>query len=550
MPVYGGFFNSVSGDRKYDAEDMNTLFEGMVADGVFSAIGDVFVVSATTGMQVSIGSGKAFFLNSWVKNTADAFKTLSDSHSTYDRIDIVALDFDKSSGVRANTIVVVEGTPSGTPVPPTLSDTTTHLQVPLAHIYVDAAASFISQGKITNKVGTVDCPFITGLLDQVDIATLLTQWEADYNVWKAGIEADLDAIDTGDVFTELDAMRAQQTGVNLLINGDFQVNTGSTSEPTYEINDGKYPGIAELWGYLGVAGLSAQFALSRTTRTDGRKAYRIACATTKPSLAAGDHLRFVQEIEANYLGRLAKGFPNAKAMTLGFDFKSNLTGTFVVELYDNHNTFSISHAFNVAVADTWESFEWNIPKETGMKLTMNNTSGITVNFWLLAGTTYTGGGSLQTSWGVVQTNKRAYGQVNLASSTSNYIELSDVQLELGSVKSDYERVAHDVSLLRCQRYIERHSMFEFFVVATSTTTVVTIMVPLACRKRINNWSLTSSSIYLTDYPDSSTDKYLISGVVGGDYAHLKGAWTVSADTVTVGAVYPAVINDMTLNAQL
>ena len=168
MAVTSGFFNSVSGDRKYDAEDVNLFFDGILIAGVFSTIGDTLGVVPSTGLQIAVGSGKAWFLNSWLINSSDGFLTLSDADLTYDRIDIIAVDFDKTDLVRANSIIVVEGTPAGAPVPPTLIDTDTHLQMPLSHILVEANETVIQAGDITNKVGTVDCPFAVILANELE----------------------------------------------------------------------------------------------------------------------------------------------------------------------------------------------------------------------------------------------------------------------------------------------------------------------------------------------------------------------------------------------
>lgn len=167
MAIKSGFFNSEGGDRKYDAEDVNSFFGGVLVDGVLSTIGDIFLVSPSSGMQIVIGSGKAWFLKSWIENTSDAFLTLSGGDVTYDRIDIIALDFDKSDQVRLNNIIIVEGTPSGTPTPPSLINTSTHLQKPLAHILVEANETVIEAGDITIKVDTVDCPFSQGIVDLI-----------------------------------------------------------------------------------------------------------------------------------------------------------------------------------------------------------------------------------------------------------------------------------------------------------------------------------------------------------------------------------------------
>lgn len=167
MAINSGFFNSVGGDRMYDAEDINKFFTGVITDGVLSTIGDTLFVVESVAMQVAIGSGKAWFLNSWIENTSDAFRTLAASDPTYDRIDIIALDFDKSDQVRLNNIIIVEGTPASSPVPPTLIDAGTHLQKPLAHILVGTGVTAIYNADITIKVDTVDCPFSSGITDLI-----------------------------------------------------------------------------------------------------------------------------------------------------------------------------------------------------------------------------------------------------------------------------------------------------------------------------------------------------------------------------------------------
>ena len=167
MTVKSGFFNSIDGDRLYDAEDINSFFDGVIVDGVLSTIGDVFVVEATTGMQISVGSGKSWFLKSWLTNTAAKVLTLSTAHVSYSRIDIIALDFDKSESVRTNSIIVVEGTPAASPTIPALLNTTTHLQIPLAHILVGVGVTEIVQGNITDKIGTPECPFSQGIVDLI-----------------------------------------------------------------------------------------------------------------------------------------------------------------------------------------------------------------------------------------------------------------------------------------------------------------------------------------------------------------------------------------------
>ena len=65
-----GFFNSQNGDRKYNAEQMASIFDGLIKDGVYDTVGDIFAVTPGTGMQVRVGSGRAWFAHTWNNNDA------------------------------------------------------------------------------------------------------------------------------------------------------------------------------------------------------------------------------------------------------------------------------------------------------------------------------------------------------------------------------------------------------------------------------------------------------------------------------------------------
>ena len=48
MSVTSGFFDSINGDRKYNAEQMSSIFDGIVTDGVFQNIGEAFRVQSVS----------------------------------------------------------------------------------------------------------------------------------------------------------------------------------------------------------------------------------------------------------------------------------------------------------------------------------------------------------------------------------------------------------------------------------------------------------------------------------------------------------------------
>jgi hypothetical protein len=157
-----GFYDSVSSDRLYTARQFGQLFDGLIYDGVYEDYGDHFEVVEDSGMNILIKSGRAWFKSTWSLNDSNLSDTVPTADPLLPRIDIVYLEINLGSGVRANKIDIVTGTPASSPVPPTLTQSGDVWQYPLAHIYVGAGVTSISDANITNKMGTVDCPYVTG----------------------------------------------------------------------------------------------------------------------------------------------------------------------------------------------------------------------------------------------------------------------------------------------------------------------------------------------------------------------------------------------------
>ena len=183
MSVTSGFFNSLNGDRKYSAEQMAAIFDGVINDGVFANIGTVFSVTADTGNDVLVGIGRAWFNSTWVYNDAVLPITLDLSEVLLDRYDAVVIEINHSESVRAASIKVVKGTPSSNPQRPSMTNTSDVHQYPLAYIHREAGSGEIVQADITNMVGTSSCPYVTAILQVTNIDNVVAQWESQWDQW-------------------------------------------------------------------------------------------------------------------------------------------------------------------------------------------------------------------------------------------------------------------------------------------------------------------------------------------------------------------------------
>ena len=197
MSFASGFFNSVDHDRLYDATDISRLFDGLIRDGIFASIGDCMVVKQSNQMNVTVGTGRAWFNHTWSYNDALYPVTIPPSEILMDRIDAVVLEINSVESVRANSIKLIKGTPSSTPAKPALTNTKEVHQYPLAYVTVGKEVTSIRQADIENCVGTSACPFVTGILEVISIEQLIPQWKdilnrfveentANFNTWMNG----------------------------------------------------------------------------------------------------------------------------------------------------------------------------------------------------------------------------------------------------------------------------------------------------------------------------------------------------------------------------
>ena len=188
MALTSGFFNSKNHDRLYDATQISTLFEGLINDGVYQGVGNIFKVSASNGMNITVDTGRAWFNNTWTRNDALIVLTVPTAEQVLKRIDAVVIEVNTLETVRNNSIKIVKGTPASNPAKPSLTKNDDVHQYPLAYITVDPNVTVITQQKIQNAVGTSACPFVTGIIDTLDIDDLIAQWSSEFNVLFAELE--------------------------------------------------------------------------------------------------------------------------------------------------------------------------------------------------------------------------------------------------------------------------------------------------------------------------------------------------------------------------
>lgn len=211
MSVSSGFFNSLNGDRKYNAAQMSAIFDGLIIDGVFASIGTAFAVKAAGGLTVNVGVGKAWFDHTWTVNDSILPMTAPEAEVLLNRIDAVVLEVNGMESVRDNTIKFVKGNPSSAPSRPTLTNEGNVHQYPLCYIYRKYGTAVINQADITPMVGTESTPFVTGILQTVSLDELLGKWQDELDRFTDARSQEVDdwiAQEESDFTTWFDKMKA------------------------------------------------------------------------------------------------------------------------------------------------------------------------------------------------------------------------------------------------------------------------------------------------------------------------------------------------------
>ena len=312
-----GFFNSQNGDRKYNAEQMASIFDGLIKDGVYDTVGEIFAVTPGTGMQVLVGSGRAWFDHTWNNNDASYPLAITAADVSLPRYDAVVLETNHSDTVRTNRLRVLTGTPASNPVKPTMASSANVKQHPLAYIKVTAGAKAITQSMIQVVVGTSECPFVTGIIDTAEIDALFQQWNGEFNEWFENLKAQL----SDNVVANLQAQIDQKVAkADVATTADIEAGTSTTKWVTPK-------GLKE-------AGIDKNELfqigdIRSTTRTDLGDDYLLANGTV---FSKASYPKFYTLNSANVgydkpLKTILKGYSKPISKSVGFYSTGSMAGT-------------------------------------------------------------------------------------------------------------------------------------------------------------------------------------------------------------------------------
>ena len=183
-----GFFNSVNGDRVYNADQMSAIFTGLITDGVYASVGNKLAVQPNSGMTIQIATGRGWFGQRWVDNNSEYLHTLEASDVILNRYCAVCVRVDTTDGGRKAEPYFKYSEYATNPAKPTMERTETIKEYCLAYVLIKAGATSITAADIEDtRSNEALCGWVSGLIEQLSSATLFDQFTEIFYNWFNGL---------------------------------------------------------------------------------------------------------------------------------------------------------------------------------------------------------------------------------------------------------------------------------------------------------------------------------------------------------------------------
>ena len=228
---------------------------------------------------------------------------------------------------------------------------------------------------------------------------------------------------------------------NVIQNGNFDVWQRGTTFTSPALN--AY--LADRWKYVVVTATGTVTITADTSPPNKASLYdmKIACTAADTTVASVDVAGVQQSVEGNFFMSVRD-----KPMTLSFWVKAFQTGTFCIGIESSGANERFVAEYTVVASATWEKKVIQIPPIPAGTWGTGTAIAGRLFFFLMAGSSYHG----TVGW-VAEGIKATSNQTNLFSSTDNYIQFSQVQLEAGSSATEFEVKDPTDVLASCQRYL-------------------------------------------------------------------------------------------------
>jgi len=192
-----------------------------------------------------------------------------------------------------------------------------------------------------------------------------------------------------------------------------------------------------------------------------RKAFQIKNGNQTSGAGAGDYVYFRTELEAQDIANSGWNYISASNyITLQFWIKSSVAQNFYgyVRTIDG-TAYHYPFETGSLSADTWTKVTKTIPGNSNLQFDNNTGRGFQFTLLGLMGTNFTSSSATLNTWHATGGGD-AYSPDNTTTwytTNDSTLEITGVQLEVGSVATDFEHRSYAQELALCRRYYYRHA---------------------------------------------------------------------------------------------
>lgn len=234
---------------------------------------------------------------------------------------------------------------------------------------------------------------------------------------------------------------------------------------------------------------SSDAAITHEQSTDAPDGFayslKLNVTTADTSLGSTQYSEIDYKVEAQDCQHLNYGSNAAKPVTLSFWVKSSKTGTYCIQFLKHDSTrYQYVKEYTIDAANTWEKKTITIEPDSTIKasaaaITNDNGEGVRITWGLVYGSTYSA--ATDGVWSSDTNDYATSNQVNWLDSTSNNFYLTGVQLEVGSVATEFEHRSYGEELALCKRYYQELNPDERIVGGQGSTRVFVYHLPVEMR---------------------------------------------------------------------
>ena len=248
---------------------------------------------------------------------------------------------------------------------------------------------------------------------------------------------------------------------NLIINGAMQVAQRGTSSASssYQTVD-RFAHFGGGWD-AAMTQIQSDVTSGTTPYTLGfRKAFKLQNGNQTSGAGAGDNIYIRYRPEAQDIASSGWNYTSTSSfITLSFWVKSSVAQNFFGYIDTSDGTQKM-YPFQTGSlsADTWTKVTKTIPGHADLAFNSDNGQAFGINWVQFMGTDFTANSAVVDTWKAQSDTERVPDNTSTWYTTNNAtFELTGVQLEVGSVATDFEHRSFAVEKRLCMRYFQKYT---------------------------------------------------------------------------------------------